>query len=124
MDLLIFTICEVRGFYDQLPTRLLCDLVVQMRVRRLLQADGRERNVRASETNIKYDELTETKLDALAVTVTGKAKTSECAVVCAAGVFEAGGGHLARAAVVVDSSIEDYFKETVRQVCQAINIAG
>jgi hypothetical protein len=41
-DLLIFTICEVRRSHDQLLTRLLFDPVVQMKVRRLLQADGRE----------------------------------------------------------------------------------
>jgi hypothetical protein len=42
LDLLIFTFCEVRRSYDQLPARLLCDLVVQMRIRGPLQADSRE----------------------------------------------------------------------------------
>jgi hypothetical protein len=40
LDLLIFTICEARRSYDQLPTRLLGHLVVQMIVRGPLQADG------------------------------------------------------------------------------------
>ena len=42
LDLLVFTFCEVRRSYDQLPARLLCDLVLQMRVRGPLQAGGRE----------------------------------------------------------------------------------
>ena len=36
LDLLVFTFGEVRRSYDQLPARLLCDLVLQMRVRRPL----------------------------------------------------------------------------------------
>ena len=39
LDLLVFTFYEVRRSYDQLPARLLCDLVLQMRVRGPL-ADG------------------------------------------------------------------------------------
>ena len=42
LDLLVFTFCEVRRSYDQLPARLLCDLVLQMRARGPLQASGRE----------------------------------------------------------------------------------
>jgi hypothetical protein len=42
-DLLAFTICELRRSYDQLPARLLGDLVLRMRVRRTLLAGGRER---------------------------------------------------------------------------------
>jgi hypothetical protein len=71
--------------------------------------------------NITYDDLTETKRDALVLTDTGKAKKSGRAVLFAAGVFEADGGHLARAAFVVDAGIEDHLKETV---CHAISIAG
>ena len=41
LDLLVFTIGEVRRSYDQLPARLLCDLVLQMRARGPLQASGR-----------------------------------------------------------------------------------
>ena len=42
LDLLVFTFWEVRRSYAQLPARLLCDLVLQMRVRWPLQASGRE----------------------------------------------------------------------------------
>jgi hypothetical protein len=50
LDLLIFTYGEARRSYDQLPARLLCDLVVQMRIRGPLRADGREPQ-RASHAN-------------------------------------------------------------------------
>jgi hypothetical protein len=39
LDLLAFTVGEVCRSYDQLPAQLLCDLVLQMRVRGTLQAD-------------------------------------------------------------------------------------
>ena len=39
LDLLVFTFWEVRRSYAQLPARLLCDLVLQMRVRGHLQAE-------------------------------------------------------------------------------------
>ena len=39
MDLLVFALGEVCRSYDQLPARLLCDLVLQMRVHGPLQAD-------------------------------------------------------------------------------------
>ncbi len=42
LDLLAFTFGEVRRSYDQLPARLLCDLVLRMGVRGPLQASGRE----------------------------------------------------------------------------------
>ncbi len=42
LDLLVFTFWEVRRSYSQLPARLLCDLVLQMRARGPLQASGRE----------------------------------------------------------------------------------
>jgi len=38
LDLLVFTFHEVRRSYDQLPARLLCELVLRMRVRGPLQA--------------------------------------------------------------------------------------
>jgi hypothetical protein len=72
--------------------------------------------------DIKYDKQIETKRGALVVTGTGKGKKSGVAVVFAAGVFDAGAGQLAGAAFVVDTRIEDYYKETVRQICQTINI--
>jgi Permuted papain-like amidase enzyme, YaeF/YiiX, C92 family len=39
LDLLAFTFYEVRRSYSELPARLLCDLVLRMRVRGILQAD-------------------------------------------------------------------------------------
>src|SRR5271165_2832634 len=42
LDLLVFTFWEVRRSYAQLPARLLCDLILQMRARGPLQAGGRE----------------------------------------------------------------------------------
>ncbi len=39
LDLLVFAFYEVRRSYDQLPARMLCDLVLQMRVRGPIQAD-------------------------------------------------------------------------------------
>jgi hypothetical protein len=41
-DLLVFTYCELRRSYDQLPARLLGDVVLRMGVRRSLQAAGAE----------------------------------------------------------------------------------
>ena len=40
LDLLVFTFCEVRRSYAQLPVRWLCDLALQLRVRGPLQAGG------------------------------------------------------------------------------------
>ena len=42
LDLLVFTFCEVRRSYAELPARLLCDLVLQIRVRGSLTAGGPE----------------------------------------------------------------------------------
>ncbi len=39
LDLLSFTFYEMRRSYSELPARMLCDLVLQMRVRGILQAD-------------------------------------------------------------------------------------
>ena len=50
LDLLVFAFYEVRRSYDQLPVRLLCDLVLQMRGRGTLLADGAEVQ-RASRVN-------------------------------------------------------------------------
>jgi len=43
-------------------------------------------------------------------------------VVFAAGVLDAGAGQLVGVAFVVDSKIEDYDKETIRQICQTIRV--
>jgi hypothetical protein len=42
LDLLVFTLCEVRRSYAQLPARLLCELVLQTRARGPLQVSGWE----------------------------------------------------------------------------------
>jgi len=73
--------------------------------------------------DIKYDDLTETKRGALVVTGTGKGKKAGVPVVFAAGVFETGPRQLAGVSFVVDARIEEYYKETVRQICQAIRVA-
>jgi hypothetical protein len=74
--------------------------------------------------DIKYDRLTETKGGASVLTGTGKAKKAGVDVVFAAGVFDAGNGQLAGAVFVVDSKIEDHYKETVRGICQTLRRAG
>ena len=73
--------------------------------------------------DIKYDDLKETKRGALAVTGTGTGKKSGVPVVFAAAVFDTGAGQPAGVAFVVDARIEDYYKETVRHICQAIRVA-
>ena len=73
--------------------------------------------------DIKYDNLTKTKRGALVLTGTGKGKKSGVGVVFAAGVFDTGAGQFAEAAFVVDARIEEYYKETVRQICQTIRAA-
>jgi hypothetical protein len=40
LDLIVSTLCEVRGSYDRLPARLLCDLILQIRVGKQSQAGG------------------------------------------------------------------------------------
>ena len=54
LDLLVFTFCEVRRSYAQLPARLLCDLVLQMRVRGPLQAGGPEVQRASLENEVAY----------------------------------------------------------------------
>jgi uncharacterized protein YcfJ len=70
--------------------------------------------------DIKYDEPTETKRGALVVTGTAKGMKAGVDVVFAAGVVDAGAGQIAGVAFVVDSRIEDYYKETIRQICRSI----
>ena len=57
------------------------------------------------------------------ITGTGKGKKTGVDVVFAAGVFDAGDGQFVGAAFVADSKIEDYYKETVRGICQSIRRA-
>jgi hypothetical protein len=73
---------------------------------------------------IKYDEPVETKGGALVITGEGKAKKAGVDVVVAAAVFEAGPGQLVGAAFVVDSHVDDHYKETVRGICQTIRRAA
>jgi hypothetical protein len=72
--------------------------------------------------DIKLDDLKETKRGAVVVTGTARGKKSGVPVVFAAGVLDAGAGQFAGAAFVVDARIEDYYKETVRQICQTIRV--
>ena len=72
--------------------------------------------------DIKYDDQTETKRGALVVTGTAKGKKAGVDVVFAVGVMDAGAGQIVGAAFVVDSRIEDYYKETIRQICQTIRV--
>jgi len=75
--------------------------------------------------DVKYDDPSETKPSetkgsAEVITGTGKGKKSGVDVVFAAGLFDAGKGQLVGAAFVVDSKMENYYKETVRGICQTI----
>ena len=79
-------------------------------------ADGLENYLK----DIKFDEPSETKGGATVTTGTGKAKKSGVDVVFATGIFDAGKGQFVGAAFVVDSKIEDYYKETVGGICQSI----
>ena len=72
--------------------------------------------------DIKYDEPSETKGGAVVVTGTGKGKKAGVDVVFAAGLFDAGNKQLVGAAFVVDSKIEDHYKETVRGICETIRV--
>ncbi len=73
-------------------------------------------------TDVKYDEPGETKGGAVVVTGTGKGKKAGVDVVFAVGLFDAGKGQLVGAAFVVDSKIEDHYKETIRGICQTIRV--
>jgi hypothetical protein len=73
--------------------------------------------------DVKYDEPSETKGGALVVTGTGKGKKAGVDVVFAVGLFDAGKGHLVGAAFVVDSRMDDYYKDTCRGICETIRRA-
>jgi len=70
--------------------------------------------------DVKYDEPSETKGGAVVVTGTGTGKKAGVDVVFAAGLFDAGKGQLVGVAFVVDSKMDDYYKETIRGICQTI----
>ena len=73
--------------------------------------------------DIKYDEPSETKNGTVVVTGTGKGKKAGVDIVFAAGLFEAAKGQLVGAAFVVDSKVEDHYKDTVRGICETIRRA-
>jgi hypothetical protein len=73
--------------------------------------------------DVKFDDQVETKGGALLITGTGKAKKAGIDVVFAAGVFEGSKGQLVGAAFVVDSKIEEHYKETVKGICQTLRRA-
>jgi hypothetical protein len=60
LDLLIYTIGEVRRSYAQLPFRLLCDLVLQMEVRADLRARAPESPGRSPENQVGSRTSTDT----------------------------------------------------------------
>jgi hypothetical protein len=70
--------------------------------------------------DVKYDEPSETKGGGVVITGTGKGKKAGVDVVFAAGLFDAGKGQLVGAAFVVDSKMDDYYKETVRGICETV----
>jgi hypothetical protein len=74
--------------------------------------------------DIKYDDQTETKRGASVVTGTAKGKKSGVDVVFAVGVMDVGAGDVVGSGFVVDSRIEDYYKETIRHICRTIRVAS
>ncbi len=70
--------------------------------------------------DVTYDEPSETKGGAMVVTGVGTAKKAGVGVVFATGLFDAGNGQLVSATFVVDSKVDDYYKEAVRGICQTI----
>lgn len=73
-------------------------------------------------TDVKFDEPAETKGGAKVVTGTAKDKKG-VEVSFAAGIFEAAQGQLVGGAFVVDSKIDEQYKETIRGICETIRRA-
>ena len=73
-------------------------------------------------TDVKLDEPSETKGGAMVVTGTGKGKKAGVDVVFAGGLVDAGEGQLVGAAFVVDSKIEEHYKDTVKGICETIRV--
>jgi hypothetical protein len=69
---------------------------------------------------VKYDEQAETKHGTLLITGTGKGKKKGVEVVFAAGVFDVTKGHHGAAVFVVDTKIEDHYKDTIRGICETL----
>ncbi|HWU38920.1 MAG TPA: hypothetical protein VN203_14820, partial [Candidatus Acidoferrum sp.] len=72
--------------------------------------------------DIKYDDQSWTERGASVVSGTAKGKKTGVDVVFAVGVMDVGAGDVAGAAFVVDSRIEDYYKETIRHICQTVRV--
>ena len=72
--------------------------------------------------DVEYDEPSETKGGATVITGTGKGKKAGVDVVFAVGLFDAGKGQFVGAAFVVDSKVEDYYKETIRGICETLRV--
>ena len=72
--------------------------------------------------DVKYDEPSETKAGGVVITGTAKGKKAGADVVFAVGLLDAGKGQLVGASFVVDSKIEDHYKETVRGICETIRV--
>jgi len=72
--------------------------------------------------DINYDEPTKGKRGAVVLTGTAKGKKTGVDMVFAVGIMDVGAGEIAGAAFVVDSRIEDYYKETIGQICQKIRV--
>jgi hypothetical protein len=73
--------------------------------------------------DVKYDELLKSEKGAFVITGTGKGVKSGVEVAFAAGVLDSGPGQIAGAAFVVDSKVDEHYKETVRYICQTIRLA-
>ncbi|HVJ79850.1 MAG TPA: hypothetical protein VNC50_02175 [Planctomycetia bacterium] len=74
--------------------------------------------------DIQWGEPTQSKRGGVVITGSGKAKKAGVEVVFATGVLDAGGGKLVGVAFVVDSKIEEYYKETVKGICETLRLAG
>ena len=72
--------------------------------------------------DVRYDEPQEAKGGATVFTGTAKGKKSGVDVVFATGIFASGDEAIATT-FIADSKIEDYYKETIRGICQTIRRA-
>ena len=73
-------------------------------------------------SDVKFDDPAETKGGATIITGTGKGKKG-VEVVFAVGIFEGAKGQLVGGAFVIDSKVDEHYKETVSGICQTIRRA-
>jgi len=85
--------------------------------------DKVKEGLQKSLSDIKYDDVAKSAKGAIVVTGTGKTKKAAVEVVFAAGVLDSGPGQIAGAVFVVDNNVDEYYKETVRYICQTIRLA-